>query len=189
MVTWLTIAIGTLFFISGVISCIAYYVQKRRYMKMEMDGIVITDSEGNVVKNASPAFPIVGIGSMILGMVLAFRPEVFIEFGSYIFAGIIILGTMSQFISLLTAVKYGKVHWMYWVMPILMFILSLVVIFNPTFIASAPFFFIGWCMMLYGIVEIINALKVHRLRKVAEKKQASPSTQDGEAVEAISVEQ
>lgn len=185
MVTWLTISIGGLFFLSGVISCIAYYVQKRRYLKMEMEGIVITDSEGNVVKNNSPAFPIVGIGSMILGMVLAFRPQVFIEFGSYIFAGIIILGTLTQFISLLSAVKYGKVHWMFWVMPILMFLLSIIVIVNPTFIASAPFFFIGWCMMLYGIVEIINALKVHRLRKQAEKVKTAAQQTTAEETELL----
>ena len=49
MVTWLTISIGILFFVSGIISCIAYFIQKRRYLDMEKEGITITDSTGSLV--------------------------------------------------------------------------------------------------------------------------------------------
>ncbi|MDD6866917.1 MAG: hypothetical protein PUD61_05165, partial [Prevotella sp.] len=36
---------------------------------------------------------------------------------------------------------------------------------RPSTIASAPLFVIGWCMMLYGVVECINAMKIYRARK------------------------
>lgn len=165
MVTWLTISIGILFFISGIISCIAYFIQKRRYLDMKKEGITITDSTGKTVKTSSPSFPLVGIGSAVLGLVFAFRPSVFIEFGSYIFAFIILLGTVTQFADLITASRYGKIKWYFWVMPIILFVLAITVIVHPSFIASATFFFCGWSMILYGIVEIINAFKVHRVKK------------------------
>ena len=114
MVTWLTISIGILFFVSGIISCIAYFIQKRRYLDMKKEGITITDSTGKPVKTSSPSFPLVGIGSAVLGLVFAFRPSVFIEFGSYIFAFIILLGTVTQFADLITASRYGKIKWYYW---------------------------------------------------------------------------
>lgn len=169
MVTWLTISIGILFFVSGIISCIAFYIQKRRYLDMEREGITITDSTGKVIKTPSPTFPFAGIGSAVLGLVFAFRPSVFIEFGSYIFALIILLGTVTQFVNLISARSYGKINWYYWVMPILLFILAVTMIVRPTLIASSAFFFCGWSLMIYGLVEIINAFKVYNVRKKAEK--------------------
>lgn len=166
MVTWLTISIGVLFALSGIISCISYMVQKKRFEQMERDGITLLDSTGRKIRS-TVSFPIVGIGSVVLGLILAFKPDTFIAFGSYLFAALIILGSLSQFMKLVTVSQYGKVNWLYWIMPIVLLLTAVAMIIYPTLIASAPFFFIGWCLMIYGIVEIINSFKVTRLAKKA----------------------
>ncbi len=168
MVTWLTISIGALFFLMGIISCINYLVQKRRISQMERDGIILIDPQGKKLRNTTP-FPLAGIGSIILGVLLAIRPETFIEFGTYIFAAVIILGTLTRFVSLAYATQYGKISLWYWIMPVLLFFVAIAAIVYPTLIASAPFFFIGWCFMIYGISEIINGIKMARMRRKASE--------------------
>ena len=70
-VTWITIAIGVLFLLSGIISMVAYY-----HALKNASEYTITDAEGNVVSGQKPTFPIVGVGSAILGLILALTPTV-----------------------------------------------------------------------------------------------------------------
>ena len=46
-VTWITIAIGVLFFLSGIISLATYYGAKRHFDGL--NNITVTDAEGNVL--------------------------------------------------------------------------------------------------------------------------------------------
>ena len=69
MVTWMTIGLGAIFFMAGVISCISYYIQRKHVQKIRekiADGISLMDANGNVVEQSMPTFPIVGIGSLFL---------------------------------------------------------------------------------------------------------------------------
>ena len=75
-VTWITIAIGVLFFLSGAISLISYFSAKRTAEKMQ--GQMLSDANGKQIIGIKPNFPIVGLGSLILGMILALMPNVFI---------------------------------------------------------------------------------------------------------------
>lgn len=54
-------------------------------------------------------------------------------------------------------------------MPSLILLIGLIAIVYPSAIASAPLFVIGWCMLLYGVVEIINTLKIGKIRRLKEK--------------------
>ena len=65
-VTWMTVAIGVLFLLSGIISVIVYVNARKHVAEYK-----ITDAEGNtVVGTDKPTFPIVGVGSIILGAML-----------------------------------------------------------------------------------------------------------------------
>ncbi len=86
-VRWITILIGVLFFLSGVISCAAYFGAKRH-----ADDVQVFDANGNQVAGSRPVFPIVGLGSVILGIILALMPSTFVTGLMYIFAAILILG-------------------------------------------------------------------------------------------------
>lgn len=163
-VTWLTIAIGVLFFLSGLISCIAYLSAKKK-----SDGVEVYDAQGYPITSSTPAFPIVGIGSMVLGGILALAPNLFIHGLMYVLAAVLILGALNQFFNLASAKKYAHIGLAWWLFPTIIFLVGLLAIIKPDLIATAPLFVIGWCMMIYGVIDMVNAIKVHQCRKAYEK--------------------
>ncbi|MBM6992061.1 MAG: DUF308 domain-containing protein [Prevotella sp.] len=175
-VTGITIAIGLLFLISGLISCMAYFSAKRRD-----DSVQVFDAQGNPIAPAVPAFPLVGIGSIVLGALLALAPNMFVNGLMYVLAAILILGALNQFFNLASALKYARIGFFWWVFPTIVLLIGLIAIFKPTLIASAPLFIIGWCMMVYGVVDLVNAIMVYRCRKAYEKAHA-PVAQPAEEV-------
>jgi len=172
-VTWITISIGVLFFLSGIISCASYYSAKR-----QTADTFVFDDEGNRLTPLRPAFPIVGLGSLILGVILAFMPSTFVNGLVYILAAILILGAVSQFVMLASVTKFAHIGFYYWIVPSLILLIGIVAIVHPAAIASAPFFIIGWCMMIYGVTECINALKIHNINKAQRNKTIENNTEE-----------
>lgn len=178
MVTWLTVCIGVLFFLSGLISCIVYLVGRKA---PETSAI---DEEGRPLSSAPSMFPIVGMGSLVLGAALALFPGMIEKWTVYIFGALLLLGAVGQYVSLATIVKLGRLHPIYWLMPSVVFIIGLISIFKPEWMATSPLFFIGWTMILYGIIECIDAFKIMNLRRRIEKlsteKQAEEAAKESE---------
>lgn len=158
--TWLTIAIGVLFFLSGVISLASYYGSRKQDSDVE-----VFDAEGNKIAGGSPSFPIVGLGSLILGIILALLPQTFIHWLMYILAAILILGAINQYISLGRVAKIGHVGVGFWIMPSLLLLAGIIIIVYPMQSASLPLFILGWCMIVYGVVEVVNVWKISKINK------------------------
>ena len=148
-VTWITVAIGVLFFLSGVISLASYWA----------------------AKGMMPKFPLVSVGSLILGLLLALMPQVFIAWLMFILAFILILGALTQFVNLASAAKMGRVGILFWLFPSVLLLLGLLTIIKPSAIASAPLLIIGWGMLIYGVVELLNAFKVSNNKRIWLKNQ------------------
>ena len=165
--TWITIAIGILFFISGILSIAEYVSTKKLSDKPE-----VYNSEGKLVSGGpKPHFPILGVASLLLGVILALMTNMFITSLTYIISGVLIIGAIGQFIFLANTSKYASVGFYYWIMPSVILIVGIIAIVYPTAIATAPLFVIGWCMLLYGVVECINALKAINCRKQFYRKE------------------
>lgn len=162
--TWITISMGVLFFISGLISCLIYFSQKR-----QADAPQIYDANGKQISGMKPSFPIAGIGSIVLGATLAMMPATFITGLMYVLAAILIVGALNQFFTLASATRYARIGIAWWMMPSVVLLVGIIAIVRPSAIASAPLFVIGWCMLLYGVIECINAIKVYRIKKAFEK--------------------
>ena len=154
-VTWITVAIGVLFFLSGVISLASYWAAKRNAEKMQ--GQILSDSNGKPIMGMMPKFPLVSVGSLILGLLLALMPQVFIAWLMFILAFILILGALTQFVNLASAAKMGRVGILFWLFP--------------SAIASAPLLIIGWGMLIYGVVELLNAFKISNNKRIWLKNQ------------------
>lgn len=165
-VTWLTITIGALFFISGVISLTIYYTSRKHSGDVE-----IYNSEGNLVSEKNLSFPIVSLGGIILGAILAFMPATFITGMMYILAIILIIGTIGQYMDLGVASKFFHIGWFFWFTPTIILMAAIFIMIRPMEALSDSLFFIGWCMLTYGVVEIMNALKIQNERKKYQKKQ------------------
>ena len=164
-VTWLTIAIGVLFLISGVIAAIAYLHARKHAAEY-----TIIDKQGRIISDGQPTFPIVGAGSIILGLTLALTPNIFINGLMYILGAIMILGGLNQLISLVAARRLGPVPFGFWIAPSLILLTGIFVILKPMKTAELPLLILGWCSLLYGVTEIINALKIHSIRKAANRQ-------------------
>lgn len=168
-VTWITIAIGVLFFLSGVISLASYWAAKRNAEKMQ--GQILSDSNGKPIMGMMPKFPLVSVGSLILGLLLALMPQVFIAWLMFILAFILILGALTQFVNLASAAKMGRVGILFWLFPSALLLLGLLAIIKPSAIASAPLFIIGWGMLIYGVVELLNTFKFSNNKRIWLKNQ------------------
>ncbi len=182
-VTWLTIAIGALFLISGVIALIAYW-----HARKHASEYTITDQQGRVISGSQPTFPIVGAGSVILGLVLALKPGTFINGLMYIIGAVLILGGMNQLMALVAARRLGRVPFAFWVCPSLIMLTGLFVVLKPMESAELPLIILGWCSLLYGVTEAINSLKIWSIRKEADNKLQQQSEDDASAAVEVSSE-
>lgn len=184
-VTWITIAIGVIFFVSGVISTVAYLSAKRQATK---EGVEIYDAKGNRLTRPVPPFPIVGIGSIILGAWLALFPNSFVNGLMFVLAGMLILGALNLFFNLAAATRFSSIGCLWWMLPVAIFLVGITALVKPSTIASAPLFIIGWGMMAYGMVDLVNTIKIHRCRKAFEKAQQGNDEADVVTIEEITDE-
>ena len=171
-VTWLTQAIGALFLLSGIISLIAYW-----HAAKHAGEYTVTDREGRVISGSQPSFPIVGTGSIILGLVLIMTPASFIDGLMYILGAIMILGGIQQLMNLVIAHRLGRISLLFWVAPSLILLTGIFVIVKPMETAALSLQILGWCSLVYGVTEIINSLLIWRIRKVAAKLAAAAGVQ------------
>ena len=195
---WTTIAFGALFFLSGLVSVIAYYAEKRRMANMaeritamsEMRGDEMeTPSEDRIRQSLMPGFPIVGIGSMVLGVILAIMPTTFIHGMMYVIAGLLVLGAINMMFNLSMARKFATIGLGFWIMPLLLLVLGILMIVKPDLFEAMPFRVLGWALIVYGVIECINAIKIHNCRKQYEKIQAAQqAASKAEIEEAVIVE-
>jgi uncharacterized membrane protein HdeD (DUF308 family) len=158
-------AIGALFLLSGIIALIAYW-QARRHA----GEYTIVDREGRIISGSQPTFPIVGAGSILLGLILTLSPHAFVNGLMYMLAAMLIMGGITQLMTLIAARRLGSVPLGYWICPSLILLTGFFVVFKPMETAEMPLLILGWCSILYGVIELINALKIYRIRKEADRQ-------------------
>lgn len=93
---WMVIITGALFFLSGCLSCLAYYWGRRKAIRAAQ----VIDEEGRVVGPHTPPLPIAGVGSVLLGLILMMMTGSFIRGVAYVLAAILILGALNQLVTL-----------------------------------------------------------------------------------------
>jgi uncharacterized membrane protein HdeD (DUF308 family) len=169
----ITVAIGVLFLLSGLISCLTYFQSKRHVSEYK-----IYDADGNLVSGEQPTFPIVGIGSTILGLILTLMPTTFVSLLMYVIGIVLVLGAVNQFLGLISGRRYGRVGLWYWVMPSLILLTGLYVMLKPMAPLETAMLILGWCTLLYGVVELVNALKLYRDKKAWLQQQEEPAQLD-----------
>lgn len=59
--------------------------------------------------------------------------------------------------------------WGFWVSPSLILLAGLYVMFQPMEAASLPMTIIGWCCLLYGASEVVNATKINLKKRGIDK--------------------
>ena len=165
--TWMTITVGILFLLSGLVSCIAYYFEKEKVAKKTAK---TEQQEGQKEENLkSPSFPIAGVGSIVLGIILAVMPNTFITWVVYILAALLILGAVNQFMNLARSRQYARVPVYMWLFPTVILAIAILLISKPIETAQLPLLVLGWAFMYYGVLEFILIIRMHLVRKSYEK--------------------
>ena len=166
--TWMTITVGILFLLSGLVSCIAYYFEKEKVAKKtakaeQQEG---QEEEENL---KSPSFPIAGVGSIALGIILAVMPNTFITWVVYILAALLILGAVNQFMNLARSRQYARVPVYMWLFPTVILAIAILLISKPIETAQLPLLVLGWAFMYDGVLEFILIIRMYLVRKSYEK--------------------
>ncbi|MBF1640956.1 DUF308 domain-containing protein, partial [Prevotella sp.] len=166
--TWMTITVGILFLLSGLVSCIAYYFEKEKVAKKTAKA---EQQEGQQEEEnlKSPSFPIAGVGSIALGIILAVMPNTFITWVVYILAALLILGAVNQFMNLARSRQYARVPVYMWIFPTVILAIAILLISKPIETAQFPLLVLGWAFMYYGVLEFILIIRMYLVRKSYEK--------------------
>ena len=76
--------------------------------------------------------------------------------------------------NLLNARRFGSVGFGYWILPSLILLTGLYVIIKPLAPAQMAMLVLGWCTLLYGVTELIIALKIHYEKRKFDNAQEIP---------------
>lgn len=181
-VTGITIAIGVLFLVSGVISCAVYF--NARLHKGDTE---VYDADGNLLVSSRPTFPIVGLGSVLLGFILTLMPATFVTSLMYVLGAIIILGAINQYLALAQARRYARISAWHWLCPSIILLTGIFVVVRPMETAALPLLIIGWCLLFYGVTECVNAFNIHRYKRQYEKSEQARAA--AEAAQQAAIEE
>ena len=159
---FLTIFVGIMFLLSGAIACTAYYNDR---LRRRTD----TPSEDGKTTGARELFvvPVVALGSLIFGFLMALEPTEFHRLLMYILAAIIILAAINQLAALINVQKVMPVPAWFWICPGLLFLVGLFVLVKPLDVEKTMFFILGIALIIYGVAEAANMF----LLKKAGKRQ------------------
>lgn len=172
--TWMTITVGVLFLISGLVACLLYYFEKEKVAKKTAKAALQEDQQEEEDLK-SPSFPIAGVGSIVLGIILAVMPNTFTTWMVYILSALLILGAVNQFMNLARSRQYARVPVYMWVFPTISMVVAILLISRP--IETDALFFtlkvIGWAFMYYGVLEFVLIIRMYLVRKAYDKAEAA----------------
>ncbi len=172
--TWMTITVGVLFLISGLVACILYYFEKEKVAKKTAKA-ALQEGQQEEEDLKSPSFPIAGVGSIVLGIILAVMPNTFTTWMVYILSALLILGAVNQFMNLARSRQYARVPVYMWVFPTISMVVAILLISRP--IETDALFFtlkvIGWAFMYYGVLEFVLIIRMYLVRKAYDKAEAA----------------
>lgn len=172
--TWMTITVGVLFLISGLVACMLYYFEKEKVAKKTAKA-ALQEGQQEEEDLKSPSFPIAGVGSIVLGIILAVMPNTFTTWMVYILSALLILGAVNQFMNLARSRQYARVPVYMWVFPTTSMVVAILLISRP--IETDALFFtlkvIGWAFMYYGVLEFVLIIRMYLVRKAYDKAEAA----------------
>lgn len=156
----LTILVGIMFLLAGAISCTAYYndrIRRRERPKQE-DGLQKAAKDELVM-------PVVAMGSLVFGFLMALEPMEFHKLLMYILAAIVILAAVNQIALLINVSKAVRLSAWFWVLPALLLLAGLFVLVRPLAVEKTMFVILGVALIVFGLSEVGGMLLQRKARK------------------------
>jgi len=134
-------------------------------------------------------FAFSGIISVVFGIVLLVFPDFFVNLLSYLFGILMLFFSIGEIATLLSAGKYTKVKFAFYVIPILLFLCGIFMIVKPMEAVKTVFIIFGLAMILYAFIEFVMSIKFRKVFKEAEEEvaveAAKAEAEDAEIVEEV----
>ncbi len=194
-----SIAVGLLFLLTGLYSCLTYYGKKMKLSSKILKGGAASDEEQTAETNKETdketavdkpratygerattfSLPIVGMGSTILGLCLTFAPSGFATLFMYVLGGSLLIVSFNQFFTIYQASKQTTIPSPYWIAPTLLLLAGLFIIINPLTSATAPLIIVAIGLLIYAISEVVNTISIERMtQRAAEMRRMERSARE-----------
>lgn len=147
-INYLVITVGVLFLLPGLVGIFSYLASCR---KRREAGVRVM-------------FPVVALGSTLLGIWLVLMPAFFVTILMYVLGVLLLLGGLSQLSGLVAARSYVRVPLGMYLFPVLVLAAGLVVLFNPFEAAMVPFMVLGVSFIVYALSDILRLVRYRRKR-------------------------
>lgn len=166
---WLIRLIGVLFLAPGIYSLLAYWMLNKQ-------------------GEYKPLFPLVGLGSAILGMWMVFMPDFFVETIMLALSVVLMVASAWQLASAWKSRQVAQVPLAFYVLPALLFAAALFVLCYPGLAAAVPFYIIGVSMMVYGVLEAIGYFWLQQKLKLQKGLHVMEEPVDAEIISEEKIE-
>lgn len=151
-VMYLIVLVGCLFLIPGLISIFLFFYRK---------------SEGKHLGWQQ----VLSVGSVLFGASLVLYPIFFEKTLMYALGLILTYAGLSEIVTLVSVRQWARVSYVFYIVPVLVILTGLFILFNPIQSANIPFIILGIACMVYGISDLIMAIRFrHRNSIVSEVK-------------------
>lgn len=132
-------------------------------------------------------FAFTGIIAVLFGIVLLVFPDFFVNLLSYLFGILMLFFSIGEIATLLSAGKYTKVKFAFYIIPILIFLAGIFLIVKPMEVAKTVFVFFGIALIFYAVFEFVMAVRFSKVFKEVEQ-QAAVEEAKAEATDAEIIE-
>lgn len=165
----LTIVLGVMFLIAGVVSLVGWLNGRRK----KADFRVYDNGEDVENESVQPMFPIAGLGSLLLGCILSLtRSDDYLEWAMYLLGAVLVLGALNLLMNVLSARKMEPVGGWMWLAPCAIIVASAVAMVRGLVPPETTTTILGVTALVYAVVELGYSVVFANIRRRYEKTQA-----------------
>lgn len=163
--------IGLLFLVPGVFGVLVYL-----YGQINRKAIV------------RPAFPIMSIASILLGVLLEFYPDSFVTYLVLLLGVILLLAGINQFLAMFVNRNVSPFSFLLMFMPLVLIGVGAYCVTHSTKAAGTLFKILGGTCVYYGLSDMFLTLRTKHYSRVFEREQKKAEEAERKAREAEYVE-
>ena len=155
---WITIFIGVLLSVSGLVSLLSL-------------------ARKDIGSREKVLYPVLGVVTLALGLFMVLRPTLFNTLLLYLLAGLLVLVGLLQAYTRIRMQRMGiTINWATYLVPVLTIAAGIYVFLYPSEASSLPFIILGAAYILHSTMELWSALDLHRWQK--EHKEIEESSEN-----------
>ena len=165
----LTIVLGVVFLLAGVVSLVGWVNNRRKKADFRA-----YDNPKAQADDADPSvFPIAGLGSLLLGLILALtRRNDYVEWAMYLVGALLVLGALNMLMNLFSARKLEPVPAWPWLIPVAVVVAAIVAMLKGLVPANVCTTILGVTALVYAAGEVVLSFLLTGIRRRYEKTQA-----------------